>query len=112
MRIIEAVTDLGMPLQINTTIGRLTYPHFGAMAEQVRRLPIALWAVFFLIATGRGAGLEPISADECEALLERLYEMAGTVPFGIKTTEAPHFHRLAAQRRAASGQDAAAPGHP
>lgn len=112
MRIIEAVTDLGMPLQINTTIGRLTYPHFEAMAEQVRRLPIALWAVFFLIATGRGAGLEPISADECEALLERLHEMAGTVPFGIKTTEAPHFHRVAAQRRAATGQRAAAPGHP
>lgn len=30
MRIIEAVTELGMPLQINTTIGRLTYPHLEA----------------------------------------------------------------------------------
>ena len=99
MRIVEAVTDLGIPLQINTTIGRLTYPHLGAMAERVRRMPIALWAVFFLIATGRGAALEQISAEECEHVLHFLHDLAPTVPFGIKTTEAPHYHRIALQRR-------------
>jgi radical SAM protein len=98
MKIIEAVTDLGIPLQINTTIGRITYPHLEAMIERVRELPITLWAVFFLIATGRGAALEQIDAEECERVLQVLYDLAPAVPFGIKTTEAPHFHRLAAQR--------------
>jgi radical SAM protein len=98
MKIIETAIDLGIPLQINTTIGRITYPHFEAMIERVRELPIALWAVFFLIATGRGAALEQIDADECERVLQVLHDLAAAVPFGIKTTEAPHFHRLAAQR--------------
>ena len=98
MKIIEAVTDLGIPLQINTTIGRITYPHLEAMIERVRELPITLWAVFFLIATGRGAALEQIDADECERVLQVLSDLAPAVPFGIKTTEAPHFHRVAAQR--------------
>jgi AdoMet-dependent heme synthase len=99
MRIIDAVSELGMPLQINTTIGRLTYPHFQAMAERVRKLPIVLWAVFFLIPTGRGCGLEQIDAEECETVLHFLHDMAPAVPFGIKTTEAAHYHRVALQRQ-------------
>lgn len=99
MRIIEAATGLGMTLQINTTLGRLTYPHLEAMVERVRALPVALWAVFFLIATGRGAALDQIDAEECERVLHFLHDLAPAVPFGIKTTEAPHYHRVAAQRR-------------
>ena len=105
MRIIESATHLGMPLQINSTIGRLTYPHLEAMAQRVREMPIALWAVFFLIATGRGTSLEPITAEECERVLEFLHELAPIVPFGIKTTEAPHYFRVAAQRRIRGAAD-------
>lgn len=109
MRIIEAVTDLGLPLQINTTIGRITYPHLEAMIERVCELPIALWAVFFLVATGRGAALDQIDAEECERVLHVLCDLAPAVPFGIKTTEAPHYHRVAAQRaRLASSEIATA----
>ena len=99
MRIIEVATELGIPLQINSTIGRLTHPHLRAMAERVRQFPIVLWAAFFLIATGRGATLEQVSPEECEEVLQFLYDLAPTVPFGIKTTEAPHFHRVALQRQ-------------
>ena len=98
IKIVEAVTDLGLSLQINTTIGRLTYPYLEAMASQVQELPIALWAVFFLIATGRGTSLDQIDADECERVLHFLHDLAPTVPFGIKTTEAPQYHRVALQR--------------
>lgn len=98
MKIIETVIELGMPLQINTTVGRLTFPHLHAMVERVRELPIVLWALFFLIATGRGAALDPINAEECERVLHLLYDLAPTVPFGIKTTEAPHYHRVVSQR--------------
>jgi radical SAM protein len=99
--IIEAAAALGIPLQINTTVGRLTYSHFDAMIDRVRELPIVLWAVFFLIATGRGAALEQITAKECEDVLCALHDLAPTVPFGIKATEAPHFHRIALQRPSA-----------
>lgn len=94
MRIIEAAIDLGLPLQINTTMSRLTKPFIESMARRVRELPIVLWAVFFLVRTGRGASLEQVTAEECEDVLTYLYNLSLTAPFGIKTTEAPQFHRV------------------
>jgi radical SAM protein len=97
MKIIDAVIDLGLPLQINTTVSRMTLPTLHAMAERVGEFPLTLWAVFFLIQTGRGASLDQISAEECEDVLRWLHGLSGRVPFGIKTTEAPHFRRVMAQ---------------
>jgi AdoMet-dependent heme synthase len=98
MRIIEATLDLGLPLQINSTISRMTLPSLDAMARRVAEWPLTLWALFFLIRTGRGASLEQITAEECERVLTYLYDLSLTVPFGIKTTEAPHYQRVVWQR--------------
>jgi radical SAM protein with 4Fe4S-binding SPASM domain len=68
------------------------------MAHRVSELPVTLWALFFLIQTGRGVSLDQISADECERLLNFFYDLSLTSPFGIKTTEAPHYHRIVWQR--------------
>jgi radical SAM protein len=108
MRIIDAVRELDLPLQVNTTISKLTLPHFPAMVARVSELPIVLWAVFFLIQTGRGAALDQIDAQECEDVLERLHDLSATVPFGIKTTEAPHYHRVIRQRALRAPRGAAA----
>ena len=97
MKIIDAVSELGLPLQINTTVSRVTLPTLHAMAERVNEFPLTLWAVFFLIQTGRGAALDQITPDECEDVLRWLDDLASRVPFGIKTTEAPHFRRVIAQ---------------
>jgi radical SAM protein len=99
-RIIEQVVDLGLPLQINTTVSRCTLASLPAMADRLRAWPLSLWAVFFLVQVGRGAALEQISADECEQVLRWLRDLSGTVPFGIKTTEAPHYRRVLAQSAA------------
>jgi radical SAM protein len=98
LRIIESAIDLGLPLQINSTISQMTLPYLEAMAQRVSELPVTLWAVFFLIQTGRGASLDQISADECERVLNYLYDLSLTSSFGIKTTEAPHYHRVVWQR--------------
>jgi len=34
MRIIESVVDLGLPLQINSTISQITLPYLHAMAKR------------------------------------------------------------------------------
>jgi radical SAM protein len=107
MKIVETASDLGIPLQINSTVGRLTYPHLREMADRVAALPIVLWAVFFLIQTGRGRSLEQINSFECEEALRFLRELSATVPFGIKTTEAPHYQRVLAQ--ANSGRPSSMP---
>jgi radical SAM protein with 4Fe4S-binding SPASM domain len=104
MKIIQAVVDLGLPLQINTTVSRRTLPTLRRMAERVAEFPLTLWAVFFLVQTGRGASLEQISAAECEEVLAFLDALSRRAPFGIKTTEAPHFRRVQAQRDALSGE--------
>jgi radical SAM protein len=98
IKIIEAAVDLGLPLQINSTISRRTLADVPRMAARVAEYPISLWAVFFLIQTGRGASLEQITADECEETLIFLDRLADVSPFGIKTTEAPHFRRVQMQR--------------
>jgi radical SAM protein len=97
MKIVESASELGIPLQINSTVGRLTYPHLRAMADRVATLPIVLWAVFFLVQTGRGRSLEQIDSLECEEALGFLRDLSTRVPFGIKTTEAPHYQRVLRQ---------------
>ncbi len=101
MRIIDTAIALDLPLQINTTISRMTLPYLDEMKARVSALPVALWALFFLIQTGRGASLEQVTADECERVLNELYDLSLTAPFGIKTTEAPHYQRVVLQREAA-----------
>jgi radical SAM protein len=112
MRIIDATIELGLPLQINSTISRMTLPHLPQMVRRVSELPLTLWALFFLIQTGRGASVEQITAAECERVLNDLYDLSLTSPFGIKTTEAPHYQRVLWQRdreRRAQGASDAAP---
>lgn len=108
MRIIDAAIALDLPLQINSTISRMTLPYLEAMTDRVGELPLTLWALFFLIQTGRGTALEQIDADECERVLNVLYDLSLRVPFGIKTTEAPHYQRIVWQREHAASTPAAA----
>jgi radical SAM protein with 4Fe4S-binding SPASM domain len=97
MKIVDAVLGLDLPLQINSTISRVTLPNLKAMATRVSELQVTLWAVFFLVQMGRGAALEQITAEECEDVLGFLDELSRTAPFGIKTTEAPHYRRVQAR---------------
>jgi radical SAM protein len=94
IKIIRMAEELGLPLQINTTVSRITLPSIEAMAARVKSFQVALWAVFFLVRTGRGASIDQVSPDQCERVLTWLYNISLTAPFGIKTTEAPHFHRV------------------
>jgi radical SAM protein len=98
MRIIRAAEELGLPLQINTTVSRITLPSLEALARQLKDFRVALWAVFFLVKTGRGASMDQVSPDQCERVLTWLYDLSLVAPFGIKTTEAPHFQRVVWQR--------------
>ncbi|HEV2493641.1 MAG TPA: radical SAM protein [Terriglobia bacterium] len=96
----------GLPVQINTTITRRNLGDFEAMVSLLERLEIVLWSVFFLVPTGRGQTSDLISAEEFEEVFARLYDVARRVPFDIKTTEAQHYRRYAAQQRARERREA------
>lgn len=98
MRIVEDVRDLGLPLQINTTVSRQTVGDLPAIARTVERAGAVLWALFFLIPVGRATAEQGLAAPEIEEVLEWAAGLQGSVPFGIKTTEAPQYHRVLAQR--------------
>ncbi|WP_254546996.1 TIGR04053 family radical SAM/SPASM domain-containing protein [Halomarina pelagica] len=101
----------GLPLQINTTVCAETVDELPAIRDLVADLDAVLWSVFFLVPVGRGSVLEPISPEAAERVMEWLCAVSETSPFGVKTTEAPHYRRVAIERsgaeRAAAGGDAA-----
>lgn len=97
MRIIDDARELGLPLQINTTVSRETVRDLPAIAEVVERSGAVLWALFFLIPVGRARAQQALTAAEIETVLEWAAGLQKRVPFGVKTTEAPHFHRVLAR---------------
>ncbi len=92
----RAVVERGIPLQINTMVTRDTAAELPAIYEVVRDLGITRWALFFLIATGRGQGLAEVTPAESERVLNWIWRRAAdpTTPFAIKTTEAHHYRRI------------------
>jgi len=98
----RTVTDIGFRLQINTTVTRDNVLELPRMLRHVLDLGASLWSVFFLVPTGRGKDLQPLTAGEAEEVLHWLHDVSDLV--AIKTTEAPHYRRIAIQR---AGVDAA-----
>ncbi|MDX1663773.1 MAG: TIGR04053 family radical SAM/SPASM domain-containing protein [Candidatus Promineifilaceae bacterium] len=85
----------GMPLQVNTMVTAQTLDDIPAIYEVVREIGATRWALFFLIATGRGEELASITPEESERFLNWLMQVNRQAPFPIKTTEAHHYRRIA-----------------
>ncbi|KOX94419.1 radical SAM protein [Haloarcula rubripromontorii] len=95
----EAAQDLDIPLQINTTVCAETVEQLPAIRDLVADLDAVLWSVFFLVPVGRGRVLTPIPPERAERVLEWLHEVSDEASFGLKTTEAPHYRRVAIQNQ-------------
>ncbi|HEU5452614.1 MAG TPA: TIGR04053 family radical SAM/SPASM domain-containing protein, partial [Terriglobales bacterium] len=91
--------EIGLPVQVNTTITRRNLDDFDSMVSLLETLDIALWSVFFLVPTGRGQTADLITAEEFEWVFEKLYQATSRVKFDIKSTEAQHYRRFLLQRR-------------
>jgi radical SAM protein len=92
------VGEAGLRLQLNTTVTADNVTELPAILDLVVTLGPTLWSVFFLVPTGRGQALRTLPATDVEQVMWWLHEVADIVP--IKTTEAPHFRRVAIQRAA------------
>lgn len=101
MDAIRSARELGLPVQINTTVTRRNLHDFDATARLLQTLDIALWSVFFLVPTGRGQAGDLLSAEESEQVFARLYDLSQSVGFDIKTTEAQHYRRYVLQQKVA-----------
>lgn len=97
------VTDIGYRLQINSTLTAGNVREAPALLARVIELGAKLWSVFFLVPTGRGAGLGALTADQREDVLHWLHDVSDRV--AVKTTEAPQYRRVVIQRASGEGYD-------
>jgi radical SAM protein len=95
--------ELGLPLQINTTVCGETAPYLAELAHFVGNLGVVFWEVFFLVPMGRGLLLRGLTAAECERIYEVLWRAESQGRFVLKVTEAPQYRRWVAQHAVAAG---------
>lgn len=90
--------DVGLDVQVNTTVTAETADELPAVAERVADLGAVMWEVFFLVPVGRGTALDGLSPARAESVLAWLYEHAQSAPYRTITVEAPHYRRVASER--------------
>jgi radical SAM protein len=112
IRMLETARSLGLSTQINTTISRHNVHDLESLIALMSGLGIALWSVFFIVPVGRARPDDLATAEEFEAVFDRLYDLSKTAPFDIKSTAAPHYRRVIMQRQVAERRAGARRGAP
>ncbi|MEV7519602.1 TIGR04053 family radical SAM/SPASM domain-containing protein [Streptomyces sp. NPDC091371] len=92
----RAARELGLKVQVNTTVTRDGLEDLADVAALVKREGAMLWSGFVLVPTGRGEQLDPLTPGEIEDILHFLYDCGSVM--ATKTTEGHHFRRVALQR--------------
>jgi radical SAM protein len=99
LQMLDFARELGLPVQVNTTITRRNVRQVDAMARLLAdRHTVMMWSVFFLVPVGRGQLEERIGAEQYEDVFEKLWHHSQRQPYAIKTTEAPHYRRFVLER--------------
>lgn len=99
VRILNAAKACELRSQVNTTVHAGTIGRLREIAALVEELGSVLWSVFYIVPTGRAEERMLPSAEAVEATLHELAEIAETSRFAVKTTAAPHYRRVLAQRK-------------
>jgi radical SAM protein len=105
LEIIRDARSAGLPVQVNTTVTPQNWRRIDEFARLLDGLDIILWSVFFLVPVGRGTSQSRLNADEVEHVFSQLWQETRRRGFPIKTTEAPHFRRYAAQQRSSASAE-------
>lgn len=89
--------QLGIKLQVNTTVGRHNLHDLVELATLAYQLRLMTWSVFLLVPTGRAQADQALSALEVEAVMHFLADVSEWVP--LKTTEGHHYKRVLLMRQ-------------
>ena len=92
----RAARDIGLRVQVNTTVGPHNFLELPNIAALVRSLGAMTWSAFLLVPTGRGTALDAATPAQVEDVLNWLYDVGTALP--AKTTEGHHFRRVVVQR--------------
>jgi MoaA/NifB/PqqE/SkfB family radical SAM enzyme len=86
---------VALPVQINTLVAAETLGDLPEVYERACDVGALRWSLFFLVAVGRGASLQPVTPRQADAVMR----WAASLPTNrgtplVTTTEAPHFRRV------------------
>ena len=96
--------DVGVSVQINTTIARHNAHQLPDVLDLARRLGADALHTFLLVPVGCGVDIaaeQMVAPEEYERMLNWFYDQSLTGDIELKATCAPHYFRVARQRRAA-----------
>lgn len=99
MRILQDCRELGIPLQIGTSVTRRNVADLPNIAARVRKADARVWSLFFLVPTGRGRVEDMITPQQQEATLQWMYTISQKAPFHVRTAVTPAYRRVVIQRR-------------
>lgn len=90
---IEKMVDVGIPVQINTTISEMNYDELDEIVEFAEGLGARAVHPFFLVPTGRGKEIESSSlrAERYQEMIEKVLDMMDDTDLELKPTCAPQF---------------------
>ena len=94
---IEWANEVGIPIQVHTTISRHNVHDLDNLCALFEKQAIVMWNVFFLVPVGRGQLQDLLTGEEFEQVFGKIYELSQRVSFQIKTTEAMHYRRYLIQ---------------
>ncbi|HHH27664.1 MAG TPA: TIGR04053 family radical SAM/SPASM domain-containing protein [Polyangiaceae bacterium] len=97
--ILEQARAVGLTTQVNTTVTTYNQHELETIAELLEALDITLWAVFFVVPTGRASAAELLEPGVVEEVMHRLADIGERASFDIKTTAAPHYRRILLERK-------------
>jgi radical SAM protein len=107
LAILRDVAELGIPLQVGTTVSRHSVARLPEIAEVVAQQSAVMWSLFFLVPTGRGQAADMVSPQDHERVFNWLYELAKSAPFDVRTTAAMPYRRVVVERRRREAADGA-----
>src|SRR5579863_9612995 len=103
--------ELGMSVQINTTIARHNAHQLPHVLELAKSIGADALHTFLLVPVGCGVDIaaeQMVPPEEYERMLNWFYDQSLEGGIELKATCAPHYFRVVRQRRAAEGRSAAA----
>jgi radical SAM protein with 4Fe4S-binding SPASM domain len=103
--------DLGMSVQINTTIARHNAHQLPDVLELAKSLGADALHTFLLVPVGCGVDIaaeQMVPPEEYERMLNWFYDRSLEGGIELKATCAPHYFRVVRQRRVAEHRSAAA----
>src|ERR1700686_4930590 len=107
--------NLGMSVQINTTIARHNAHQLPQILELAKSLGADALHTFLLVPVGCGVDIaaeQMVPPEEYEKMLNWFYDRSLEGGIEMKATCAPHYFRVVRQRRAAEHRSAAAAAQP